>query len=90
MGAAKRLGNKLINRTSGSRTSERESLRAGSGDLGAGDGMVAMGTSTTGSGREVAGMSSKVMCSLRLYPRCWWTKESWVGAGRRFSFSSLR
>jgi len=36
---------------------------------GAGDGTVAMGASTMGSSKGAAGMSSKVTCSPRLYPR---------------------
>jgi len=38
--------------------------------LGAEDGTVAMGASTMGGGKGAAGMSSKVTCSPRLYPRC--------------------
>jgi len=56
--------------------------------LGVGDGTVAMGAATMGDRRGAAGMSSKTTYSLRSCPRCWWTKESWVGAGRRFSFLS--
>jgi len=46
------------------------SLPEGERSLGAGDGMVAMGAATMGDGRGAAGMSSKVMCSLRSCPRC--------------------
>jgi len=37
--------------------------------LGVGDGTVAKGASMTGGGKGAAGMSSKVTCSPRLYPR---------------------
>jgi len=43
---------------------------------GAGDGTVATGASTMGGGKGAAGMSSKVTCSPRSCPRCWWTKVS--------------
>jgi len=36
---------------------------------GAGDGTVATGASMMGGGKGAAGMSSRVTCSLRLYPR---------------------
>jgi len=41
----------------------------GEHDPGAGDRTVATGASTTGGGKGAAGMSSKVTCSPRLYPR---------------------
>jgi len=41
----------------------------GEHSLGVGDGMVVMGASTTGGGKGVARMSSRVTCSPRLYPR---------------------
>jgi len=71
VGAAKRLGKRWASGTFGSGTSERGSLRAGSGNLGVGDRTVAMVASTMGSGRGAAGMSSKIMCSPRSCPRCW-------------------
>jgi len=44
--------------------------------LGAGDRMVVTGATTMGDGRGAAGMSSRVTCPPRSYPRCWWMKES--------------
>jgi len=84
-GAWKRLGKRSA---TGCLDRSGSSPTEGERSSGAGDGTVAMGAVTMGNGRGVAGMSSRVMCSLRSCPRCWWTKESWVGAGRRFSFSS--
>jgi len=52
--------------------------------------MVAMGMSTMGGGREVAGMSSRATWLQGFPPKICLTKESWVGVGRRFSFLSSR
>ena len=65
-GAWKRLGKRLATGCScktGSNSTEGER------GLGAGDGTVATGVSTTGGGKGAAGMSSRVMCSSRLCPR---------------------
>ena len=71
-GAVKRLGKRSVRGTSARRDTPGEDGR----DLGAEDGTVATGAATMGDGRGAAGMFSRVMCSLRSCPRCWWTKES--------------
>jgi len=88
---AKRLGKRSANGTSGAMNGScRTSSNPGEGGrkAGVGDGTVAMGAVTCALGRGAAGMSSRAMYSQGWCPRCWWTKESWVGVGRRFSFSS--
>jgi len=85
-GAWKRLGKR-----SATGTSERgDTPNVGWCGSGAGDGMVAMGASITGNGRGTTGMSLRATWLLGSPPKICSTKESWVGAGRRFSFSSSR
>ena len=67
MGAAKRLGKRLVTDTSGSRDTPDKSWHSS----GVGDGMVAMGAAIMGDGRGAAGMSSRVTWSPRSCPRCW-------------------
>ena len=62
----KRWGKRSVTGCSGRRGSTPLVGECGSG---AGDGTVAMGASTTGGGKEAAGMSSRIMCSPRSYPR---------------------
>jgi len=85
-GVWKRLGKRLA---TGCSYRSSSGPTEGEYSLGAGDGTVAMGASTTGDGRGAAGISSRTMCSLRSCPRCWWTKESWVGAGRSVKVQDL-
>jgi len=66
-GALKRWGKRSA---TGCSSRSGSSLPEGKRSSGAGDGTVAMGAVTIGDGRGVAGMSSRVMCSLRSCPRC--------------------
>ena len=93
MGAVKRFGNRSSSGTAGSgmgvnSCNSGNNPGEGGRDSGAGDGMVATRALTTGSGRGSARMASVHTCPQGLYPRCLWTKLSWVGAGRRFSWLS--
>jgi len=65
-GAVKRLGKRSVRGTSARRDTPGED----GCDLGTGDRMVATGAAMMGDGRGAARMSSRVMCSLRSYPRC--------------------
>ena len=94
MGAVKRLGKTSARGRAGisGECSHKTSSTPGEGGREAGvrDGMVATGAVTCASERGAARMSSVAMCSQGWNPRCWCTKKSWVGVGRRFSFWLLR
>ena len=62
----KRLGKRAAIGTSESGNSSPRGVHSS----GVGDRTVAMGALMMGDGRGAAGMSSKIMCSLRLCPRC--------------------